>query len=133
MAYTAKRVVAMMASMPDQVGLLAMVAKMWKADDVDMLAAAAWVEDQAMFLGVPKDPEAGRKCAAKQGVTLKETPAIYIEGDDEMGALQPVAQEFARAGINLEMTQAISVHGKFAAVLMVGDADYEKACAALGI
>ncbi len=133
MAYTAKRVVAMSASMPDEVGLLAKVAKMWKEDGVDMLAAACWVEDQAMFLGVPKDPDAGRKCAAKQGIPLKETPAIFVEGDDEAGALIPVAKKIADAGVNLTMTQAIAVHGRYAALLLVADADYEKACKALGI
>jgi hypothetical protein len=124
----------MSASMPDEIGLLAKVTKVLREDGVNLLAASAWLESgTAHFKMVPEDPDAARRCALKQGITLQEWPAIRVEGDDEPGALIPVVEKIAEAGVNLTVATAAAAGGKFSAILIVADADYEKACKALGI
>jgi hypothetical protein len=130
----AKRVTVMSASVPDEVGLLAKIAHLWKEDGVDQAAVVAWVEDGTChFRTAPKDLDAARACGLKVGIELKETPAIRIKGDDEVGALEPAAKALAEAGVNITSVMAVAAGEKFSAILMVADADYEKACKALGI
>lgn len=134
MTIKARRVVATTVSMPDQVGLLAEITRLMKDDGVDLYAATVWVEDgTAHMIGVPKDIDAARKCALKNGISLKETPALRVKGDDKIGALLPVAKTLADAGINITATMAVAAGDKYAAIVMVAESDYEKACKALDI
>jgi len=134
MAFTAKRVVIVATSMADRTGLLAEVLGALRDAGVNLYAAAAWVKDGQAFLeAVPEDLAKLRQVAMRNGVSTTEKPAIYIEGDDETGALLPAVQKIAAAGVSMTGALAVAGGGKFGAVLETREADYEKACAALGI
>lgn len=134
MAYKATRVQTGHVQEPDQVALLAEAAERWRECGLDFDSMVAYAMDgTAHFIGCPKDFDVACKCIARYGWDLETSEAIFVEGDDEPGAILPVADKLARAGVNIQMLNCGAVGGKFSALLTVAPADYEKACEALGI
>lgn len=134
MAYKARRAVLVTARMADSPGLAAEMLRTLRDAGINLLATLAWVESgQAVMGAVPEDPNALRQLAMREGINITETPAICLEGDDAVGALVSPTQAVASAGVSLASCFATAAGGKFGAVLVPREADYEKACAALGI
>ncbi len=133
MAFTAKRAVMVMTSMADRVGLLAEVLGALRDAGVNLYASVGWVEGgQAHFKAVPEDINRLRQVAMQNGVSITEAPCIYLEGEDQVGALLPALGAIAGAGISLSSCIAAAGGGQYGAVLVPREADYEKACEALG-
>ena len=134
MAYQAKRVVQVKFTAPDSPGLLARVLRELRDAGIGLLTLAAWGhQGQAVFVAIPEELNKARELAMREGVSLEEQPAIYIEGDNETGALVPATEALASAGINLLAAVAIAAGDRYGAVLVPEEAKYEEACKALGI
>ncbi len=134
MAYKAKRVWIGHLDMPDRVGLLAEAAAMWKEDGVDFRALVMYsLDGKAYIIASPKDLAAADACAAKVGLQVAKTEGIFVKGDDEMGALIPVAEALAAAGVNIVSMISAATGGKFGACFEIAPDDFERACAALSI
>ncbi|MBC7287830.1 MAG: hypothetical protein H5T86_07255 [Armatimonadetes bacterium] len=134
MAYQARRVVLVKCTGPDAPGLLAQVLRALRDAGVGMISLAGWGHaGQAVLAGVPEDLNKARELAMREGVGIEEHGAIYIEGDNETGALVPVADALAAAGVNLQSAIAVAAGERYGAVLVPDPAHYEAACGALGI
>ena len=134
MAYEAKRVVQVKVVTADAPGLLARVLRHLRDEGVGLLSLAAWGEGgQAVFLTVPEELNKARELATREGIGMEEAPAIYIVGDNEVGALVPASEALASAGVYLKAAMAVAAGDKYGAVLVPQPEQYEEACAALGI
>jgi hypothetical protein len=134
MAQTVKRVTALRVSGQDRVGLLSEVVGDARDAGLDFRSVAAVaVEGEGTMIAVPKDLAAARQAAAGAPYPITEQDVFWVEGDDEPGALAPVAGKLAGAGINIQAVHASAVEGKFAAVFYVAPEDVDKAAEALGV
>ena len=134
MAYEAKRVVQVKVVAPDAPGLLARVLRELRDNGLGLLSLAAWAEGgQAVFLSVPEELNKARELAMREGISMEETPAIYIVGDNEVGALVPATEALSSAGVNLVAAMAVAAGDKYGAVLVPQPDQYEQACKALDI
>ena len=134
MAQTVKRVTALRVAGPDRVGLLAeIVAQAGEAGLDFRSVAAVAMEGQGVLFAVPTDLVAARQAAAGAPYAIAEEDVFWVEGNDERGALAPVADKLAAAGINIRAVHASAVGGKFAAVFYVAPEDVAKATEALGV
>ena len=88
-------------------------------------------EAQAHFFTA--DLERARQALTKLGKTPKTEAAFWVEDADQIGNYHGVLEKIAKAGVNIEATDAFGIGGKFATVIFVADADVAKAAKALGV
>ena len=88
-------------------------------------------EAQAHFFTA--DVERARQALTKLGKTPKTEAAFWVEDADQIGNYHGVLEKIAKAGVNIEATDAFGIGGKFATVIFVADADVAKAAKALGV
>ncbi len=130
---TARRAVQMKLVAADRIGLLVDLLGELKQRDIELLAIAGWEQQgQAVLLLIPADANKLRELATEKGWQLEERPVIYFTGENVTGALVPVMEKLAGAGVNLVQGMAIGAGETYGAVLAVAEADYEKACELLG-
>lgn len=122
------------AEVEDRPGVLAEATKALADAGINLSVLGGWPcgPGRAGICCVPDDAAKLKSLAATHGVTLKEQTTFIVRGDDRSGALVEVAQKLADAGINIHVVSALSVEGKFAAVLEVSDADVARTAAVLG-
>ncbi len=134
MAQTVKRVVALQAIVKDRPGALADVLRDTRDAGLDFRSLAAWSEGgQGFISGVPVDLAQARSMAVSAPYPVKEVEMIWVEGDDERGALVGVADKLARAGINIRAIHCSAAGGKFSGTVYLDPQDVDKAAKALGI
>jgi len=134
MAQTVKRVTALRVSGQDRVGLLSQIVADARDAGLDFRSVAAVaVEGQGTLIAVPTDLTAARQAAADAPYAIDEQDVFWVEGDDQPGALGPVADKLASAGVNIQAVHASALGGKFAAVFYVAPEDVDKAAKALGV
>ena len=100
-----------------------------RTEGVNLLAFSAFPagrKTQADFM--PEDPAAFRRAAkkAKWKVTGPRKGFI-VEGDDRVGAIADMAAALGAAKINIIALDAVSVHGRYGALLWVAQKDVKKA------
>jgi predicted amino acid-binding ACT domain protein len=83
---------------------------------------------------VPEDPEALRQAAAQVGVALSEPRwALYVQGEDRVGAIADITSALAEASINITAASAVGAGAdRFGVVIWVPPEDYEQAAQVLG-
>jgi hypothetical protein len=83
---------------------------------------------------VPEDAAALKAAADQAGVTLSEAKrAFLIQGDDRAGAVADTLAKLADANVNVTAAAAAGAgSGRYALILWVAAADYERAAHALG-
>lgn len=119
----------------DRPGVLAQVTKILADAGINLSLLGGWPcgAGRANICCVPDDAAKLKSLAASHGASLKEQTVFVVRGDDEVGALVEVAQKLANAGISIRALSALSVEGKFAAMVDVAEADVPRAAAALGV
>jgi hypothetical protein len=133
-AYQVRRVVELRITVADRPGALAEFLRALREAGAGLLALAAWATDgQAVFAGVPENLTQVRQLALQGSLALQERPALYVEGDNETGALVPITDKLAAAGVDLAAVFAVAAGERYAAILIPKEPYYEAACQALGL
>ena len=116
-------------------GALAQVLAAFREAKVNLIASWGYQmgpgEAQAHFFSA--DLDGARKALTKLGKAPKTEPAFWVEDADKLGSYHGVLDKLAKAGVNIEATDAFGIGGKFATVIFVSEADQGKAAKALGV
>src|SRR5205085_12189796 len=88
-------------------------------------------EAQAHFL--TGDVAGASKVLDKQGKKPRTESVFWVEDADQVGSYHSVLEKIAKAGVNIEATDAFAIGGKFATVIFVNKDDLAKAAKALGL
>lgn len=116
-------------TIPDKPGEGARALDMLRTEGVNLLAFSAFPagrKSQADF--VPEDPAAFRRAAKKAKWKVAGPKKVFlVQGDDRVGAVADVVAALAAAKVNITALDAVSVHGRYAAMFWVAPKDLKKA------
>ena len=100
-----------------------------RTEGVNLLAFSAFPagrKTQADF--VPEDPGAFRRAAKKAKWKVTGPKKVFlVHGDDRVGAMADMVAALGAAKINIIALDAVSVHGRYGAILWVSPKDVKKA------
>jgi hypothetical protein len=132
---TAKKIEVLTVKVDAKPGALAQILAAFREANVNLTATWGYQmgpgEAQAHFFTA--DVDKAKKALGKLGKSAKEDPAFWVEDTDKVGSYHAVLDKIARAGVNIEATDAFGIAGRFAAVIFVAEGDVAKAAKALGI
>lgn len=106
-----------------------------KEAGVNLLAFSGFPEGRRAQLDfIPADP-AGFRQAAKRAKWKVVGPkrGFLVQGDDRAGAIADLLEPLAAAAINVTAIDAVSVDGRYGAILWVAPKDVKKTAALLGV
>lgn len=116
-------------TVPNKAGEGARLLDALRREGVDLLAFSAFPEarkSQADF--VPEDSAAFRRAAKKAKWKVTGPKKVFLlQGDDRVGLLADIVGALAGAKINITALDAVSVHGRYGALLWVAQKDLKKA------
>ena len=130
---TAKRVTYFKTKVEDKPGALLALAKDLKAKNLGLLSLKGVGKgEEGEILVVAKNPDKLRDVWKASGALVEEGTAFYISGEDKTGALLPILDALAEAGVNVVATEAVAAGKSYGAILWVDPADIDKTEKALG-
>ena len=88
---------------------------------------------RAFTLIFAADADRAKQALTKLGKAPKTEAAFWVEDADKIGNYHGVLEKLAKAGVNIEATDAFGIGGKFATVIFVAEGDVGKASTALGV
>lgn len=136
MAYTVRTVDYFALSVPDKAGTGHGILAALAADGVNLLAVSGFPTGpgKAQLDLIPEDAAAFEKAAARLKLrTRKPKRAFLVQGDDRVGAVAEALGRLSAQKIHVIAAQALSAGGgRWAMILWVRPASYEKAAKALG-
>ena len=131
---TARKIDVLTVKLDPKPGALAQVLSAFREAKVNLTASWGYqmgpAEAQAHFFTA--DVDRAKQALTKLGKTPKTDPAFWVEDADKIGSYHGVVEKLAKAGVNIEATDAFGIGGKFAAVIFVAEGDVSKAAKALG-
>jgi hypothetical protein len=132
---TAKKIDVLTIKLDPKPGALAQVLGAFREAKVNVTASWGYQmgpgEAQASFF--TGDLDRAKQALTKLGKTPKTEAAFWVEDADQIGNYHNVLQKMAKAGINIEATDALAIGGKFATVIFVAESDVPKAAKVLGV
>jgi hypothetical protein len=132
---TAKKIEVLTVKLDPKPGALAQVLSAFREAKVNLTASWAYqmgpTEAQAHFFTV--DTDRAKQALTKLGKTPKSEAAFWVEDTDKVGNYHGVLDKFAKAGVNIEASDAFGIGGRFATVIFVAEGDVSKAAKALGV
>jgi hypothetical protein len=132
---TAKKIDLLTIKLDPKPGALAQVMGAFREAKVNVTASWGYQmgpgEAQAHFF--TGDFDRAKQALTKLGKTPKTEAAFWVEDADQIGNYHTVLQKMAKAGINIEATDAFAIGGKFATVIFVAESDVPKAAKVLGV
>ena len=125
-----KKVTAFKMTVDDRVGALADVAGQAANEGINFIGFVGYptAPGKAELVGIPENPDKVRQVLPMSGMAVESSEAIYITGDDQVGAMAGIAGKLAAAGINIRGATGMTVEGKYAFWLYVAPEDVDKAC-----
>ena len=132
---TAKKIEVLTVKVDPKPGALARILGAFREANVNITASWGYQmgpgEAQAHFFTA--DTERARSALTKAGKTPKTETAFWVEDADKVGSYHSVLEKIAKAGVNIEATDAFGIGGRFATVIFVAEGDVAKAAKALGV
>ena len=132
---TARKIDVLTVKLDPKPGALAQVLGAFREAKVNVTASWAYQmgpgEAQAHFF--TSDVDRAKKALTKLGKPPKTEAAFWVEDADKIGNYHSVLEKIAKAGINIEATDAFGIGGKFATIVFVAEGDVAKAAKALGV
>jgi prephenate dehydratase len=107
-----------------------------KDSGVNLLAFLGFPrEGESQLDLIPEDSESLKRAAEREGITLSEAKrAFLVQGDDRVGAVADTLAKLAETEVNVTASAASGAgSGRYAMILWVAPADYERAADALGV
>ncbi len=115
-------------AVPNKAGEGARLLDALRREGVNLLAFSAFPEgrkSQADF--VPEDSAAFRRAAKKAKWKVTGPKKVFLlQGDDRVGLIADVVGALASARINITALDAVSVHGRYGALVWVAPKDVNK-------
>jgi hypothetical protein len=128
MADTARLVDYFYVTIANKPGEGAQLLETLRQEGVNLLAFSAFPEgrrSQADF--IPEDSAAFRRAAKRAKWKVTGPKKVFlVQGDDRVGALADLARALGNAKVNVTALDAVSVHGRFAAIFWVAAKDLKK-------
>ncbi len=132
MATNVKKITTLTVPLDAKAGSLSQVYSAFKEAGINILASWAYEmgpgQAQAHFYAA--DTTKAKDVLTKMGRKPTLDDAVYAEGDDRTGVYAELLGKVAKAGVNIEATDAFGVNGKFATVFFAKDT--AALCKALG-
>jgi len=132
---TARKIDVLTVKLDPKPGALAQVLSAFREAKVNLTASWAYqmgpTEAQAHFFAA--DADRAKQALTKLGKAPKTEAAFWVEDADKIGNYHGVLEKLAKAGVNIEATDAFGIGGKFATVIFVAEGDVGKASTALGV
>src|SRR5437879_3873885 len=132
---TAKKIDLLTVKLDPKPGALAQVLGAFREAKVNINASWAYQmgpgEAQAHFF--TGDLERAKQALTRLGKPPKVEAAFWVDDADQIGSYHSVLEKIAKAGINIEATDAFGIGGKFATIVFVAEGDVAKAAKALGV
>jgi prephenate dehydratase len=136
MAYTVRTVEYFATSVPDKAGAGHGIIAALAAEGVNLLAMSGFPTGagKAQLDLIPEDAAAFAKAASRLKLrTRKPKRAFLLQGEDRVGAVAEALGRLAAQKIHVIAAQALSAgSGRWAMILWVRPASYQKAAKALG-
>ncbi len=136
MAYTVRKVESFATSVPDKAGAGHGILAALAAQGVNLLAVSGFPTGagKAQLDLIPVDAAAFSSAALRLKLrTRKPKGAFLLQGEDHVGAVAEALGRLAAQKIHVIAAQALTAgNGRFAMILWVRPASYEKAAKALG-
>ena len=130
---TAKRVTYFKTKVEDKPGALLALAKDLKAKNLGLLSLKGIGKgEEGEILVVAKNPDKLRDVWKASGALVEEGTVFYVSGEDKTGALLPILDALAEAGVNVVATEAVAAGKSYGAILWVDPADIDRTEKALG-
>jgi hypothetical protein len=119
---------------PDKPGEGARALRTLQESGVDLLAFSGFPAGRKSQLDFVPADAAAFKAAAKRAKWKVVGPkrGFLVQGDNRIGAVADLMERLAGAKINVTAIDAVTVDGRYAAILWVAPRDLKKAAAALG-
>ncbi len=134
MAQTVSRVTALEGKVDDRPGMLAKVLAEARDAGIDFKSIVAWTKHgKGVMCAVPVNLQTALSALAGTPYCVEQVELLWVEGDDERGALVGVAEKIAAAGINIEAIHVSAVAGKYSGTISLRPEDLNRAAEALGI
>ena len=131
---TARKIDVLSVKLDPKPGALAQILGAFREANVNVTASWGYQmgpgEAQAHFFTA--DVDRAKQALNKLGKTAKTEAAFWVEDADKIGNYHSVLEKIAKAGINIDATDAFGIGGKFATVIFVAESDVAKAAKALG-
>ena len=132
---TARKIDVLTVKLDPKPRALAQVRSAFREAKVNLTASWAYqmgpTEAQAHFFAA--DADRAKQALTKLGKAPKTEAAFWVEDADKIGNYHGVLEKLAKAGVNIEATDAFGIGGKFATVIFVAEGDVGKASTALGV
>ena len=132
---TAKKIDVLTVKLDPKPGALAQILGAFREAKVNVTASWGYQmgpgEAQAHFFTA--DVDRAKQALTKLSKTPKTEAAFWVEDADKIGNYHSVLEKLAKAGINIEATDAFGIGGKFATIVFVAEGDLAKAAKALGV
>jgi hypothetical protein len=132
---TARKIEVLTVKLDAKPGALAQVLGAFREATVNVTASWGYQmgpgEAQAHFF--TSDLDRAKKALSTLGKSPRTEVAFWVEDADKIGNYHTVLDKMAKAGVNIEATDAFGIGGKFATVIFVAEADVPKAAKALGV
>ena len=122
------------ASLEDKSGALLEVLRKLKSKNLGLLGLWAYgvADGKTELYLIPKNPEKVKNALQASGELVNEGTGLWIKGTDKAGALLKPLEAAANAGINIVVTHALAVGGKFGSIFRVAPEHVDKMSRALG-
>jgi hypothetical protein len=131
---TVKKIEVLTVKLDPKPGALAQVLSAFREAKVNLTASWAYqmgpTEAQAHFFSA--DADRAKQALTKLGKAPKSEAAFWVEDADKVGNYHSLLEKLAKAGVNIEATDAFGIGGRFATVIFVAEGDVSKAAKALG-
>ena len=130
----AKKIEILTVELEPKPGALANVYAAFRENGISTIASWAYQmgPDKATGHFYVTDPTKARDVLAKLGKPAKTEQAGWVEDVDQLGRYHDILAKIAKAGVNIEATDAFAINGKFACVIFVNQNDVERLAQALG-
>ena len=137
MADTIRQVDYHYVEIPDKPGAGLQTLSDLREEGVNLLACCGFPigDGKSQIDLIPEDPERFRRAAAKHDLKLSDRKqAFLIQGEDRVGAVADIFSKLSSQGVNITGSQALSARGgRWAMLLWVKPADFQRASQALGV
>jgi hypothetical protein len=121
-------------SLENKPGSLLAVARDLKAKNVGLIGLRGQdfqVGHAEVYL-IARNPDKLRNACKSSGMGFEEGTGFFVKGADKTGALVTTLEAVANAGVNILVSDALAVSGKYGFFIQVAPADVEKTATALG-
>lgn len=131
---SAKRIQCLEVNLNHKPGSLAKVFGAFREAKVNIVSHWAYEMGPGEAKGIfyATDYNKAKEVLTQLSLKPESCDACWVEGDDQIGSYVDWLQKIAKAGVNINATDAYSINGRWGSVFYAEEKDYPALCKALG-